>query len=303
MPKFEGLTLWTDKWVSDTYHLTRCERGTYMDLLILMWRSPGCSVPDDDKWLAKHMRMTAAEVQDELRPLIREYCKVQGSRITQKRLHAEFERVDKKVEQKRVAAKLRWQKEKESCKRNASTLDGASRLHMESESESESKIEVSKKEDSATQNLAQLALSASELAVDTKKLREAIEGEFAQFWKAYPRHVGKQAAAKAFARARKTAELATILGGLERVRPGWTDPQYTPHPATWLNRGGWEDELGLASAAEADGDRTPAWIRERNEEARKEHRNGKGQDPAPDGEEVLRGRREVHQDLPDGEQH
>src|SRR5215831_165985 len=68
--------------------------------------------------------------------------------------------------------------------------------------------------------------------------------EFEAFWRAYPRRVGKQAAVRAFVSACRRVSAETIAAGLERVKSGWTDPQYTPHPATWLNRGGWEDEIG-----------------------------------------------------------
>lgn len=69
---------------------------------------------------------------------------------------------------------------------------------------------------------------------------------FAVFWSAYPRKKSKDAAVKAFAKAmRRITEddpLAVILAGIERALPGWDDPQFIPHPATWLNAAGWEDE-------------------------------------------------------------
>lgn len=68
MAEFPALPLWTDAWVADTKHLTWLERGTYHDLLVLMWRSPGCRIPNDDHWLAKRLGMSLAEVQHELRP-------------------------------------------------------------------------------------------------------------------------------------------------------------------------------------------------------------------------------------------
>jgi len=69
---------------------------------------------------------------------------------------------------------------------------------------------------------------------------------FLAFWQAYPRKVAKDAAAKAFAKAmgRITEDdpLAVILAGIERALPGWTDPDFIPHPSTWLNAGRWDDE-------------------------------------------------------------
>lgn len=67
---------------------------------------------------------------------------------------------------------------------------------------------------------------------------------FYLFWQAYPRHVGKLAAEKAFAKARKHASADAIIAGARRYaaeRAG-QDPAYTKHPATWLNGGCWSDE-------------------------------------------------------------
>lgn len=70
---------------------------------------------------------------------------------------------------------------------------------------------------------------------------------FERFWSAYPKKVGKDAAAKAFAKRKPDdALLATMLTAIERQRasPAWTkdDGQFIPNPATWLNQGRWQDE-------------------------------------------------------------
>ena len=88
MAQFPCLPMWTDAWVADTKHLTRTERGTYFDLLVLMWRTPGCKVPNDNDWLAKHLGMTLAEVTAELRPIINEFCRTDGNWVYQKRPQA-----------------------------------------------------------------------------------------------------------------------------------------------------------------------------------------------------------------------
>lgn len=71
-----------------------------------------------------------------------------------------------------------------------------------------------------------------------------LEGDFARFWQAYPRKVGKQAARRAFARVGVPVE--RLLSALERQRgdPQWRreNGRYIPHPVTWLTQGRWEDE-------------------------------------------------------------
>lgn len=74
----------------------------------------------------------------------------------------------------------------------------------------------------------------------------AREEDFALFWAAYPKKVGKPQAASAFAKAMKRSNIRAVLAGLERAKASraWSKDggQYIPHPTTWLNRDGWADE-------------------------------------------------------------
>jgi len=73
--------------------------------------------------------------------------------------------------------------------------------------------------------------------------KAALRAAFAEFWQIYPRKVGKRNAQTAFERAVGRADSVTILTGARRYA---SDPnrasEFTAHPATWLNRDGWEDE-------------------------------------------------------------
>ena len=64
---------------------------------------------------------------------------------------------------------------------------------------------------------------------------------FDAFWNAYPKKVGKPKALQAFKRQVK-GRLTELMAGLERWKAYWTDPQYIPHPATFLNDRRWEDQ-------------------------------------------------------------
>lgn len=66
--------------------------------------------------------------------------------------------------------------------------------------------------------------------------------EFEMFWAQYPKKVGKLAAQKAYAHARRLASAEDILTGIEAYRR--TKPAYADwaHPTTWLNQGRWMDE-------------------------------------------------------------
>lgn len=82
---------------------------------------------------------------------------------------------------------------------------------------------------------------------------------FDQFWDAYPRKVGKDAARRAYAAAVRRLDdpdaPAIILVGVGRSRSGWTDPQFIPHPTTWLNQGRYADEPPNPLVARSDHER------------------------------------------------
>ena len=70
---------------------------------------------------------------------------------------------------------------------------------------------------------------------------------FKAFWSQYPRKVGKPAAERAW-RAhviRGGVQPDNVLTGLDAWCAYWTardEPQFVPHPSTWLNQHRWDDE-------------------------------------------------------------
>ena len=68
---------------------------------------------------------------------------------------------------------------------------------------------------------------------------------FDEFWNAYPRKVGKKKARTKYATAIKAAgDEQSVIDGAKRLAsdPNLPDKQFIPHPTTWLERGGWDDE-------------------------------------------------------------
>lgn len=64
----------------------------------------------------------------------------------------------------------------------------------------------------------------------------------AQFWSAYPRRKAKGAAFKALDRIKREGiPFGQIMAGIEKIPKN--EPQFIPHPATWLNQCRWEDEV------------------------------------------------------------
>lgn len=84
---------------------------------------------------------------------------------------------------------------------------------------------------------------ANSLRLTANGLRE----RFSEFWKMYPRRVGKDKAWKAWQKVKPSQELlgqmlATLAWQVKQE--DWTKDrgQFIPHPATWLNNGRWDDE-------------------------------------------------------------
>lgn len=67
--------------------------------------------------------------------------------------------------------------------------------------------------------------------------------DFEEFWAAYPRKVGKTDSLRVWQSMRKKVAVGVMLTGAKKYRddPNRED-QFTAHPATWLRRGGWDDE-------------------------------------------------------------
>ena len=87
----------------------------------------------------------------------------------------------------------------------------------------------------------------------TGKVHEFPPG-FDRLWSVYPRKVGKDAAAKAFAKRKPDSALVeTMVKAVEAQRTSrdWTKDggQFIPHLSTWLNEGRWMDEIGSFSQA------------------------------------------------------
>jgi len=93
---------------------------------------------------------------------------------------------------------------------------------------------------------------------DTPPRKAAYSVSFDEFWKAYPKRVGKDAAWKAWQSRTRAGTLPTIEAltaaiDTQKRSPAWVKDsgQYIPNPATWLNQGRWQDEQ--ASAPQSSG--------------------------------------------------
>jgi phage replication O-like protein O len=82
-----------------------------------------------------------------------------------------------------------------------------------------------------------------------ENLSRSLRERFEIFWASYPRKKSKTTAEKAFAKRNPDEQLFNdLMAGLERAKTSaqWQNPQFIPHASTWLNAGGWMDEIQSA---------------------------------------------------------
>lgn len=218
------MQLYVADYLGDTRHLTTEQHGAYLLLLMTMWRADG-KLPNCDKKLARIVGATASRWA-KIKTDVLEFFDVEESFITNKRLMFELKKASEKSI-KRAEAGTRGGEAK-ALKDNSARVANASDLPCHS----------SEPEPDTTEAKASVVL-------ERPSKRDIAEG-FLAFWQAYPNKKAKDAAAKAFAKAMTRIDdpdpLSVILAGIERALPGWDDPQFIPHPATWLNQGRWNDE-------------------------------------------------------------
>lgn len=190
--------------------MTLEEEGAYIRLLCYCW-SAG-SIPADPERCAR---------------LIGKGCSVETARFVQRSFNVcstDVQRlVHKRLEKERE--KQRLFREKASAAGKKSGKARAAKSIQEQSSNGRS-TNVQLKPNS----------SSSSSDEDVLKL-------FDEFWKCYPRHTGKGGARKAFKGALKKMDAQKIIEAAKQFSStNKSDPEFTPHPATWLNQERWTDE-------------------------------------------------------------
>lgn len=87
----------------------------------------------------------------------------------------------------------------------------------------------------------------------SQKEKDQSEDTFPDWYTAYPKHVGRGQAEKAYRQALKKAEPSVLLSAAQRfaVASAGKDPQFIAHPATWLNGERWLDDAAPPAAQPA----------------------------------------------------
>jgi uncharacterized protein YdaU (DUF1376 family) len=224
---------WIDRWRKSTAFLTMTaeQQGLYRNLLDALWIFPGHVIPDDQAVLMK----TAGATADEWArsgPVVLRWMELGPDGWSHATALEVIHQSDRRADKQR-AYRLRGNAAGNGSGNVTGNTDG-NKPGSPSPSPSPSPISGSGK-------------------ISTRKVRAshrngaAVADEFALFWAAYPRKVGKGAAEKAW---RKINPDAVILNAMKYAltwqieSPQWTeqDGRFIPHPSTWLNQQRWNDE-------------------------------------------------------------
>lgn len=88
---------------ADTSHLTLEEDGAYNRLLRLCWMTPGCTIPDDDAWIMRRMRVDQEIYDRVVRVVLDEFFCRKNGRVGNARIAKEFE-ISTEAHKRRVTA-------------------------------------------------------------------------------------------------------------------------------------------------------------------------------------------------------
>ena len=200
---------------ADTSHLTLEEDGAYNRLLRLCWMMPGASLPDDDAWIMRRMRVDEATFNRVVKIVLAEFFVRKSGRVSNARMAREFI-ASSEAHAKRVSAGKSGGTAK-ALKTKQSEPSNAQAILKQPEPEPEPYKE------------------------DLGKPKSLA---FSEFWVCWPNKTAKAAAEKAW----RALSQPDRISAFENAAPWFDDwrkrhPDASPiHPATYLNKKRWTDE-------------------------------------------------------------
>lgn len=203
-------------YLADTMGLSCCQHGVYLLLLAVSWqRGP---LPDDMDHLA---RLAANPPIEALRYILETYWSLSDRGWVNARLELEREKLLDKSAKATASARARW-----------GDAD-AMRTHS------------GRNADAMLFQIPDTRYQKKDTPLPPKR---CADHAFAQFWAAYPRKTDKQRAHTTWERLSK-ADQSSALADISAGRFADKDPQYIPHPTTYLRGRRWEDENSARSAS------------------------------------------------------
>ena len=233
MAKYPAMPLWTDSYIADTQHLTNEEHGIYFRLLMFAWRTPECSLPNDDKRLALMVGLTPGK-WSKIKQTILSFWTLENDKWTQKKQQKVFQQVQENVEQKRSAGRASVKAKLLITNKQGSTdvITDVPTARVTAHPTARQRTKTITKEVS------------KRVTKVTPKERELLE-EFKTIWAIYPKKVGTGKAEQAYLKARGKVGFDVILISISNFIEIYKNQEtrFIPFFATWLNQERWRDEL------------------------------------------------------------
>jgi uncharacterized protein YdaU (DUF1376 family) len=236
------MPVFTDALLGDTLHLSAEEFGAYCLILFATWSNGGQALADDDVLLARVCRVSGQKWVS-LRKKIVGFFDTKDGVWRQKRLEKEWNYVQQRSETNRKNGRNGGLATAAAGRKSAS--DRCS--DRVSEKLAPKPIPKKKEEDSPPPP----PHPAQPTGRSPHGERDE-EGEFEEFWKAYPRRVNRVRAHAAFVLARKTASFEQLIAAARRYAAENVGKrmQHVARPENWLGDQRWFDDPENATAGE-----------------------------------------------------
>lgn len=246
------MPFWGTDFMASTLGWSASERGAYMILLWSAWEGDGLPAEPERLFRIDPDIRAAWHLLEDKFPL-----HTDGKRRNhrQERERAEMREQGKRnADKAKRAAAARWDATS-NAPSNAHAMLGSCQTQTQTQTHTQSLSETETKRNTLTADGGEPVSVQVETRQRSKRL--GTDAEFELWWKVYPRKVGKVAARKAWFKALPSVKAyaqvidEAVAEAMQEAVAAYVadpetkklEPQYIPHPATWLNEGRYIDIL------------------------------------------------------------
>lgn len=234
MSQLPAMPMWWADFFSKTDHLSNEEQWAYAKLLAKTWLRNGQPFPDEPHDLARLLNMGVKRWL-KMRERIAPFFDLSDGTWRQPRLENEFLRVAQRNELSRSHGRLGG-RPKTNTINMLENPPGYPRETQQKANHIHTHKEEKERDSSKSESL--INIRPKSVATD--------DPDFVAMWVCYPKHEDKGHARIAYRAARKKADAATILAGVQRYceKSRATEKRFIPLCSTWLNGERWTDGEG-----------------------------------------------------------
>jgi uncharacterized protein YdaU (DUF1376 family) len=244
------MQLYVADYLADTAHLTTAEHGAYLLLLFNYWQRGESFKAKDERTLNGRLASVARMSNEEfavVKETISEFFEISENEWFHCRIERDLEAVNSKSAKASNAGKLSAQRRAE---KKAVDIEGNSngrstdvqrtneRSFNHTDTDTNTDTDKYKPIDRNSAQIVPIAQPKPEPRTS------ALDGEFSEFWKRYPKKVGKDKALQAWKKKKPRIDDVMFALSWQIASDQWTkeEGKYIPNPTTYINEGRWKDE-------------------------------------------------------------